>query len=152
MGENRVVGVLFVCSGNICRSPSAEGVFRSIDSAGLGGWHVGEMPDPRARAAARKRGIHLSGQEARKVVEADFGGFDYVIGMDRKNRTGLLGKCPAGQEDRVHLFLDFVSGAETAEIPDPYYDGDDGFGRVLDLIEAASRALHVHIRQNHLNT
>ena len=162
IGECAIINVLFICSGNICRSPTAEGVFRSlvaesgldgaitVDSAGLGSWHAGEAPDRRARAAARKRGFDLAGQRARQVKIADFDRFDYLIGMDRQNRTGLMGLCPSGADDRVHQFLDFVQGAELAEIPDPYYGSGDGFERVLDLIEAASRGLLTHIRENHL--
>ena len=159
-----MINVLFICSGNICRSPTAEGVFQSVvveagldaaitvDSAGLGSWHAGEAPDRRAQAAARKRGFDLAGQRARQVTTGDFDRFDYIIGMDRQNRTGLMKLCPAGAEDRVHLFLDFVKGAEQAEIPDPYYGSGDGFERVLDLVEAASRGLLAHIRTNRLST
>jgi protein-tyrosine phosphatase len=164
MGECVVINVLFICSGNICRSPTAEGVFRSlvaeaglaadirVDSAGLGSWHAGEAPDRRAQAAARDRGFDLAGQRARQVTAADFDKFDFIIGMDRENRTGLMKLCPAGAEDRVHQFLDFVKGAEQAEIPDPYYGSGDGFARVLDLVEAASHGLLAHIRANRLST
>jgi protein-tyrosine phosphatase len=159
-----VIKVLFVCSGNICRSPTAEGVFRGfveeaglgaqvgVDSAGLGAWHVGEAPDGRAQAAARQRGFDLAGQRARQVKTADFDRFDYVVGMDRQNRTGLLGLCPRGAEDRLHLFLDFAPATGEAEIPDPYYGAGDGFERVLDLVEAASRGLLAHIRDHDLGT
>jgi len=159
-----LVKILFVCLGNICRSPTAEGVFRalveregltdqiSIDSAGVGSWHVGQSPDPRATAAARERGIDLSTQRARQVKAQDFDRFDYVIAMDSENRRDLKGICPAGGEDRLHKFLQFAPDLGIADVPDPYYGGDGGFDTVLDLIEAASAGLLDDIRANHLNT
>ena len=159
-----MVKILFVCLGNICRSPTAEGVFRalveregltdqiSIDSAGVGSWHVGQSPDPRATAAARERGVDLSTQRARQVKAQDFDRFDYVIAMDSENRRDLKGICPAGEEDRLHKFLQFAPDLGIADVPDPYYGGDGGFDTVLDLIEAASAGLLDDIRANHLNT
>ena len=146
--------------GNICRSPTAEGVFRhmveqsnaankiAIDSAGTHAYHVGNPPDPRAQDAARKRNIDLGNQRARRVGADDFIEFDYVIAMDESNRYDLLSICPAGYEDRVHLFLDFADVNET-EVPDPYYGQGRGFEIVLDLVENASEGLLQHISKNH---
>jgi len=147
-----MVKVLFVCMGNICRSPTAEGVFRhkveqadlnehfTIDSAGTHAYHVGNPPDSRATEAALKRNIDLSNQRARRVSADDFSAFDYVIAMDESNRDDLLAICPAGYEDRVHLFLDFGNSNET-EVPDPYYGQGRGFEIVLNLVEDASDGL-----------
>ena len=154
-----MVKVLFVCMGNICRSPTAEGVFRhmveqsdaedeiSIDSAGTHAYHVGNPPDGRAQDAALKRDIDLSNQRARRVSRDDFEEFDYVIAMDESNRSDLLSICPDGYEDRIHLFLDF-SGADESEVPDPYYGQGRGFEIVLNLVEDASDGLLIHIRKN----
>ena len=148
--------VLFVCMGNICRSPTAEGVFQhhvqqasladaiTIDSAGTHAYHVGSEPDDRSQAAAAKRGIDLSTQLARRVNEDDFTEFDYVVAMDSSNVKNLLKICPAGFEDRIHLFLDFAK-AQESEVPDPYYGQGRGFEIVLDLIEDASNGLLEHI-------
>ncbi len=146
------VSVLFVCMGNICRSPTAEGVFRhfvaaagvtddiEIDSAGTHAYHVGEPPDRRAIAAAERRGFSLAEIFARRVSSDDFERFDYIIAMDDDNRVRLKEQCPAEYESKVQLFLSYAPGDET-EVPDPYYGGTAGFERVLDLIEAASRGL-----------
>ena len=155
-----MVKVLFVCMGNICRSPTAEGVFRhmveqaglsdqiTIDSAGTHAYHVGNPPDPRAQQAAIKRDIDLSYQRARRVREDDFIEFDYVIAMDESNRDDLLAICPEGYEERVHLFLNFADIPQN-EVPDPYYGQGRGFEIVLDLVEQASAGLLEHIRKNH---
>jgi protein-tyrosine phosphatase len=151
--------VLFVCMGNICRSPTAEGVFRhkiemagmndrvEIDSAGTHAYHVGEPPDQRAQAAALQRGFDLSSQRARRVRASDFTEFDYVLAMDRPNLDDLLAICPDDCQDRVQLFLNFAEQSPTREVPDPYYGGGNGFETVLDLVEAASEGLLVHIQQ-----
>ncbi len=151
-----MVKVLFVCMGNICRSPTAEGVFRykvaqanlqdhiSIDSAGTHAYHVGNPPDARAQDAALKRNIDLSSQRARRVNADDFSSFDYVIAMDDSNKRDLLTICPAGFEDRIHLFLDFAEGNET-EVPDPYYGQGRGFEIVLNLVEDAADGLLARI-------
>jgi len=143
--------VLFVCLGNICRSPTAEGVVRAIaarefpglmldvDSAGTADYHVGEPPDRRAIAAARRRGYDLSGLRARQVTVADFSSFDYVLAMDRAN-LGELERVNARGRAHVGLFMSFTPGLED-EVPDPYYGGDADFDRVLDLCEAGARAL-----------
>lgn len=155
-----MVKVLFVCMGNICRSPTAEGVFRHmveqaglsdrvhIDSAGTHAYHVGNPPDQRAQQAALKRNIDLSSQRARRVREEDFIEFDYVIAMDESNRDDLLAICPEGYEERVQLFLNFADVPHT-EVPDPYYGQGRGFEIVLDLVENASAGLLEHIRKHH---
>ena len=150
--------ILFVCLGNICRSPMAEGVFRrtiaeagleeafAIDSAGTGDWHIGHPPDERARAAAAARGIDISHLRARQVCPADFDRFDMLLAMDRDNRESLLVMAPSQSDARkVHLFLDFAPEAGASEVPDPYYGGRRGFETVLDLIEQASRGLLTHL-------
>ncbi len=146
--------------GNICRSPTAEGVFShkvkqnnlqdqiSTDSAGTHAYHVGNPPDQRAQAAALKRNIDLSKQRARRVSADDFSEFDYVIAMDESNMDDLLSICPAGYEDRLHLFLAF-SDSEQSEVPDPYYGQGRGFEIVLNLVEDASEGLLQHIQKNH---
>ena len=153
-----MVNVLFICMGNICRSPTAEGVFRdkvkqehlddkiSIDSAGTHAYHVGNPPDERAQQAALKRNIDLSMQRARRVDVSDFSAFDYLIAMDESNKEDLLSICPEGYEDRVHLFLDFANGEEN-EVPDPYYGQGDGFENVLNLVEDAADGLLKHIKE-----
>jgi protein-tyrosine phosphatase len=144
--------VLFVCMGNICRSPTAEGVFRhlveqaglgdhiEVDSAGTHAYHVNEPADRRASAAAARRGYSLEGIRARRVDEADFARFDYIIAMDRDNLAALEELITADHGARLHLLLEFSQGAED-EVPDPYYGGAAGFERVLDLVEDASRGL-----------
>ncbi len=158
-----MIQVLFVCLGNICRSPAAEGVFRELvaraglsdqittDSAGTGTWHIGNPPDERGQAAARKRGIDISDLRARQVQARDFRTFDYILAMDRRNVNDLSAISAGGQAHRVHLFLSFAENqAAGNEIPDPYYGGPEGFERALDLIEDASRGLLAHIREKHL--
>jgi len=154
-----MVKVLFVCMGNICRSPTAEGVFRhkveqanlsnqiSIDSAGTHAYHVGNPPDGRATDAALKRDIDLSSQRARRVNANDFTEFDYVIAMDESNKDDLLSICPAGYEDRIHLFLDF-GDSDATEVPDPYYGQGRGFEIVLNLVENASEGLLKQLSNN----
>ncbi|MBX3666340.1 MAG: low molecular weight phosphotyrosine protein phosphatase [Burkholderiales bacterium] len=145
--------VLFVCMGNICRSPTAEGVFRRlveaeglagrihIDSAGTHDYHIGDPPDARAQAAAARRGYDLSQLRARQVTRADFTAFDYVLAMDEHNRGLLLQQCPPEHRAKVRLFLEFAAGEVPAEVPDPYYGGPQGFEQVLDLVENAARGL-----------
>lgn len=153
--------ILFVCMGNICRSPTAEGVFRhkvntaglensiDIDSAGTLAYHEGEPPDERAQDAAIKRGFDLSMQRARKVSRNDFAQFDYVIAMDMSNTEELQAICPTGMEDKIHLFLNFARDTNTREVPDPYYGKGNGFETVLDLIEDASDGLLAHLKIKH---
>jgi len=145
--------ILFVCLGNICRSPMAEGVFRrlveeeglahrfEIDSAGLGAWHLGQAPDDRAQAAARGRGIDISGQSARQVRQDDFDRFDLLLVMDRSNLAELKRAAPAEARAKIRPFLDFAPHAGTKDVPDPFYGGTEGFDHALDLIESAARGL-----------
>lgn len=150
MSIRPINSVLFVCLGNICRSPLAEGVFRAvlaeqgkdlaIDSAGTGGWHAGEEPDRRSIAAAAKHGVDISGQRARKVLPQDFSRFDLILGMDKANVRDLKALAPAAARDRIHLYLDFATG-KAADVPDPYYDGPEAFASVYRMIREASEAL-----------
>lgn len=147
-----MTSVLFVCMGNICRSPTAEGVFRSyveksglqdsvkIDSAGTHAYHSGEPSDSRAIAAAARRGFSLSEIRARRIEDEDFETFDYVIAMDIENLENLRARAGEQHQSKVSLFLEF-SSADEIEVPDPYYGGAAGFERVLDLVEDASRGL-----------
>ena len=155
-----MINVLFVCMGNICRSPTAEGVFRhvvaeaglleqiKIDSAGTHAYHVGEQPDRRSQSTALSRGIDLSSQRARKVKPNDFDQFDYVLAMDGSNHADLM-QVAGGAADKLHLFLKFADNFSEKDVPDPYYGGDQGFEHVFDLVEDASRGLLNHIRKNH---
>ena len=155
------IGVLMVCMGNICRSPTAEGVFRQllrdaglsarieVDSAGTHAYHVGEPPDRRAQQAARSRGIDLSKQRARAAVVADFQRFDWIIAMDRANLENLQRLRPEGGRARLHELMEFAPQAVLSEVPDPYYGGSDGFEQVLDLVEEGSRGLLARIRAEH---
>jgi low molecular weight protein-tyrosine phosphatase len=145
--------ILFVCMGNICRSPMAEGYFRqlmekraghleiTIDSAGTHGYHTGSPPDERAQAATRRRGIDISALAARNVVETDFEIFDYILAMDQDNLEDLMAKANPDYHDRIRLLLDFSPTDAGADVPDPYYGGTKGFERVLDLIEKAADGL-----------
>jgi protein-tyrosine phosphatase len=153
------LGVLFVCMGNICRSPIAEGVFRHklgaagldgivrVDSAGTHGYHSGEPPDRRAQAHAAVRAYDLSSLRARQVTKADFERFDYVLAMDESNLKVLEELRPPGFSGHLGLLLDFTPGAGYREVPDPYYGGPAGFELVLDLIEPAADALVETIRR-----
>jgi protein-tyrosine phosphatase len=154
------VSVLFVCMGNICRSPTAEGVFRHAvtaeglaeqiltDSAGTHAYHIGQPPDERSQAAARRRGVSLSDMRARRIRGDDFDRFNYVVAMDRLNLHMLLEMKEEGQPADVGLFLQYANGSDE-EVPDPYYGGTAGFERVLDLVEAASRGLLETLRTRH---
>lgn len=155
-----MVNVLFVCLGNICRSPTAEGVFRDLvqreglsdkirtDSAGTHAYHIGEPPDGRAQAEAKRRGIDISGLRGRQARTKDFKDFDYVLAMDRSNHQNLLSICPLDMEERLSMFLDFAPDVERREVPDPYYEG--GFDSVYDMIEQAAQGLLADIRAKHL--
>ena len=152
--------VLFVCLGNICRSPTAEGVFLRraeeaglgerlrVDSAGTGAWHVGKAPDARAQQAARERGYDLSRLRARQVKARDFEEFDLILAMDRSNLEDLRALCPPRLRSRVELFLSYAQGEKDEEVPDPYYGGGDGFQQVLDLVERASDGLLAVLRKD----
>ena len=145
--------ILFVCLGNICRSPTAEAVFRElarrdsvdlpveVDSAGTHGYHTGRPPDERSIAAARRRGFDMSALRARVVEAVDFERFDLVIAMDDPVYERLRGMAPRGRTDRVRLFLDYAPQLKRREVPDPYYGGEAGFEEVLDLVEEAARGL-----------
>lgn len=145
--------ILFVCMGNICRSPTAEGVFRElvrerapeldveIDSAGTHDYHVGDPPDSRAIEAARRRGIDLSRQRARMVETRDFERFDLIVAMDRLNREILLDRSPEAYRERIRLLTEFAPASDVEDVPDPYYGGAVGFERVLDLVEEAATGL-----------
>ncbi|MDQ2102708.1 low molecular weight protein-tyrosine-phosphatase [Azospirillum isscasi] len=149
----QALSVLFVCTGNICRSPTAEGLFRahlrkagldgrvSVDSAGTHGYHAGEPPDPRSIEAARRRGADLSPLRARQVSAADFERFDLILALDRGHLGQLRRMAPPGRHDRLHLFLDFAAGLEGRDVPDPYYGDEALFAQVLDLIDTGARAL-----------
>jgi protein-tyrosine phosphatase len=153
------VKILFVCLGNICRSPTAEAVFRAIaardapdltvevDSAGTAGYHIGAPPDPRTISAAHRRGYDMSPLRARVVEPRDFELYDLILAMDRENLSALHRRAPAHTRERVRLFLEFAPDAGVTEVPDPYYGGPNGFEEVLDLIEAASNGLLQHLRQ-----
>ncbi len=145
--------ILFVCLGNICRSPSAEGVFRrlvqaraphlnvEIDSAGTHDYHVGDPPDQRMVAAARRRGIDLSSLRARAVRASDFEYYDLILAMDQENLAELQRRSPAAQRRRLRLVMDYAPAALARAVPDPYYGGAGGFEEVLDLLEEAAEGL-----------
>lgn len=147
-----MVGVLFVCTGNICRSPTAEGVARKlvaerghegrieIDSAGTHGYHEGEPPDARSIEAAARRGVDLSAQRARRVRMDDFEAFELILAMDRGHDKILKRQAPGGAYPRIRMFLDYAPHLGTRDVPDPYYGAGDGFEQVLDMIEEGSRA------------
>ena len=157
------VSVLFVCLGNICRSPTAEGVFRHIlreegmekyvstDSAGTHAYHVGEPPDRRAQATARGRGIDLSDLRARKALAEDFERFDYVLAMDSENYHNLSLICPPEHAEKLKMFLEFAPHLNCSDVPDPYYGGEQGFEQVFDMVEHASRGLLEDIRKRFLS-
>lgn len=156
------VSVLFVCLGNICRSPLAEGVFRHIveaeelehaitcDSAGTGGWHAGDAPDPRSIAVAARYGVDLSPLRARQVRTADFSAFDLIIGMDRSNVANLQRLAPWDARSRVHLFSHIATGTE-ADVPDPYYGGAEDFDRVYQMVSDGCRSLVDRLKSSDLS-
>ena len=147
----RPIRVLFVCMGNICRSPTAEGVFRKlhqesvpeldirVDSAGTHAYHIGEPPDPRSYAAAKERGVDISGHRGRQATFQDFHDFDYVIAMDSDNLRRLQALRPKSSRAELRLLLEYAPQADLLDVPDPYYGGAKGFERVLDLVEAGGR-------------
>lgn len=151
MNYKEIESILFVCMGNICRSPTAEAVFRHkanqqsvkliIDSAGTTGAHAKQKPDVRAQKAGTARGYSFDHIKARKVTVADFEKFDLIVAMDKHNVSELLTICPSHLTDKVVLFLDFADSFEENEVPDPYYGGAGGFKLVLDMVEDASDGL-----------
>lgn len=160
MNKSSELSVLLVCMGNICRSPTAEGVLREkarqaglearlrIDSAGTHDYHVGSPPDPRARQAALGRGYDLSALRGRQVADEDFQRFDYILAMDRDNLANLLARCPAELRHKVRLFLSFSRRFADREVPDPYYGGSRGFEEVLDMVEDAVEGLLEEARRH----
>jgi protein-tyrosine phosphatase len=155
---DQVTRILVFCMGNICRSPTAEVVLRTIarrdapelaleiDSAGTHDYHVGEPADPRAVAAARRRGYDLAPLRARQLDARDFERFDLLLAMDRRNVRDALAIAPVHGRERLRLLLDFVPDADTRDVPDPYYGGEAGFEHVLDLVEAAAQAIVAELR------
>ncbi|MGR8929825.1 MAG: low molecular weight protein-tyrosine-phosphatase [Gammaproteobacteria bacterium] len=153
------IKVLFVCMGNICRSPTAEGVFSAmlvtqklteafeVDSAGTHAYHVGEAPDLRAQKAARERGVELKNIRARRVRLSDFETYDHILVMDDENHAILYQACPEDHKHKIRHFLDYAPHLNKREVPDPYYGGAYGFERVLDLVEAASEGFIEALRQ-----
>ena len=151
--------ILFVCLGNICRSPTAEGALRrlcaaeapaldiEVDSAGTGDYHLGEPPDPRTQRAAAARGIDLSPLRARQVERRDFVRFDLILAMDRPNLQALRAMCPPGSHARLELFLEFAGGPAGGEVPDPYMGTAADFERVLDIVIPACRRLIARLQE-----
>ena len=151
--------VLFVCMGNICRSPSAQGVFEkliknnglegdfTVDSAGTHSYHVGGKPDSRSMQAALKRNIDISHQRARKISEKDFENFDYIVVMDNDNHMNVKMICPKKHLHKIYKMMSFSPSTKYSEVPDPYYGGEQGFELVLDLLENASLGLFNHINR-----
>ncbi len=158
VAEAERLGVLFVCTGNICRSPTAEVVFRKkldraglahrirTDSAGLHDFHVGDPPDRRSRAAATNRGYHLDDLRARQVTARDFHSFQLILAMDRGHLAQLRRLAPGDRQERLDLFLSYAPETGFSEVPDPYYGGRAGFEHVLDLVEAGASGLLVALR------
>ncbi|MDQ2075610.1 low molecular weight protein-tyrosine-phosphatase [Marinimicrobium sp. ABcell2] len=154
------INVMFVCLGNICRSPTAHGIFQHkveqagladqiyIESSGTGGWHVGKAPDPRTLSAASRRGYDFSALRAQQVTEQDFQRFDYILAMDEVNLEDLRRMAPADFSGHLGLFLNFGNRRDYREVPDPYYGGGDGFNLVLDLVESAAEGLLDHLQQD----
>ena len=148
-----MIKVLFVCLGNICRSPTAHGVFQTlvdnagldnqvrVDSCGTAAWHIGKTPDPRSTDAASSRGYDLRALRARQLCEEDFSAFDYILAMDESNLTGINALKPNNNKAHISLLLDYSPFDGYTEVPDPYYGGNKGFEIVLDLIESACKQL-----------
>ncbi|TPE53569.1 low molecular weight protein-tyrosine-phosphatase [Amaricoccus solimangrovi] len=153
---DRPAAVLLVCLGNICRSPLAEAALRAeaaaaglaleIDSAGTGGWHVGEPPDPRARAVALARGIDIGGYRGRQVARADFARFDHIVALDHENLRALRALCPEGARARLSLLLDHVPGREGEPVADPYFGGPEGFETTWADVTAGAAGLIATLR------
>lgn len=159
MKNKEKIGVVFVCMGNICRSPTAEVVFRHyvesaglsafihIDSAGTHDYHIGHQPDLRSQLAARQRGYDMTSLRGRQVDVADFERFDYILAMDKANLAILQYLAPRGCKKQLQLFLDYARHSNVCEVPDPYYGGEQGFESVLDMVEDAAQGLLQHIMQ-----
>lgn len=154
--------VLFVCLGNICRSPTAHGIFREmvrqenlsqiihVDSAGTSGWHIDEPPDKRTCAAAKNRGFDLSDLRGREFIRDDFSNFDYILAMDKNNLAEIKRLQPSDYGGHVGLFLEFSGQSHYLEVPDPYYGGSHGFQTVFDLVKQGCAGLLDHIKVSHL--
>ena len=157
-----MIKILFVCLGNICRSPTADGVFRKlltdqrltdrieVDSCGTGDWHIGKAPDHRAQTAAKQRGYDLSVLRARAIHMTDFERFDYILAMDESNLKDLLNMSSLQYHEKIGLFLEYAPNSDLTAVPDPYYEGADGFEHVLDLVEEACDGLLEYIKQTTL--
>lgn len=157
---NQTTSILFVCMGNICRSPSAQGVFEKlidekgltsqfvIDSAGTHGYHIGGKPDTRSSQIAHTRGIDILNQRARKIAQDDFENFDYIVVMDNDNHINVKKICPVKHQHKIYKMMDFSPSSKYTEVPDPYYGGDQGFELVLDLLANASIGLCKFIQDN----
>lgn len=155
------ISVLFVCLGNICRSPTAHGIFEKlvadhdltekifIDSAGTGDWHLGKSPDSRAQDFAQKRGYDISHLRARQFDVSDFESFDYILAMDQQNLMDIRAMQPVDYPGHLSLFLDFLEEGAGLEVPDPYYGGEQGFERVVDMVERTSENLLKSIQARH---
>ena len=153
------IKVLFICTGNLCRSPTAEGVLLhrvaaagltdriKVDSAGTHDYHVGDAPDRRAQQAAARRGYDLSRLRGRQVIRRDFVEFDYVLAMDQANLKALAPICPPEHARKLRLLMEFVPGVAELEVPDPYYGSEEDFDDVLNLLEAAAEGLLKHLRE-----
>lgn len=162
MNQNNKISVIFVCMGNICRSPTAEAVFRQyvenagmskhimIDSAGTHDYHIGDPPDARTQRTAQQRGYDMSALRGRQIGAEDLERFDYVLAMDRAN-LAILQRLAQQGGSQPHLFLGYARHHSEREVPDPYYGGTEGFERVLDMVEDASEGLLQHIRNKHFN-
>jgi protein-tyrosine phosphatase len=158
-----LVQVLFVCMGNICRSPSAEALFRyhvetggfrdfvRVASAGTHSYHVGSPADPRSHQAAINRGVDMTEHRAQQFKKEHFDQYNYILVMDEQNHRHVMGMCPPNMSEKVHYFLDFAPQLNTRIVPDPYHGGTEGFDHVLDLIEAASAGLLADIRERHVD-
>jgi len=158
-GATYMTKVLFVCMGNICRSPTAQGVFRrmvtdagldssvQVESAGTHAYHVGEAPDPRAQAAAKRRGVDISDLRARQVTQDDYRDFDLILAMDWENLALLQQQCPRAHKHKLHLLMRFAGEHDAATVPDPYYGGPEGFNTVLDYVEDACQGLIEVVRK-----
>lgn len=159
------ISVLFVCLGNICRSPTAHGVFETmvlqaglqdrihIDSCGTGDWHIGHSPDERSASTALTRGYDLSHLRSRQIHSSDFQRFDYILVMDNKNLSDVKALCPADYAGQIELFLNYANNySSTVEVPDPYYGGASGFDHVIDLVEDASQSLLNTLQASLINT
>jgi len=162
VGNSIKVKVLFVCLGNICRSPTAHAVFRNmvqqqglheridIDSAGTAAYHVGKHPDTRSMEVARTKGIEMMDLRARKVDFGDFYEYDYILAMDDENFYNLKEMALPEHHEKIQMFLDYSTQFSEREVPDPYYGGAQGFHHVFDLVDSASQGLLDHIRKHHL--